>query len=83
MKLTDIPDDELAELLPSAKKLAIAAGADNYNILQNNGRLAHQVVDHVHVHMVRLFSLYSLPLSFSPRRVSDKMGGEVDSETER
>lgn len=22
-------------------------GGDNYNILQNNGRLAHQVVDHV------------------------------------
>lgn len=47
-KLTDIPDDSLHELLPVAKKIANAAGATNFNILQNNGRVAHQVVDHVH-----------------------------------
>ncbi|EPS37455.1 hypothetical protein H072_8837 [Dactylellina haptotyla CBS 200.50] len=51
-KLFDIPDDELAEMLPVAKKLALAAGVENFNILQNNGRIAHQVVDHVHVHMI-------------------------------
>jgi len=51
-KLTDIPDDQLAEILPAAKKIAAAVGAENYNILQNNGRLAHQVVDHVHFHMI-------------------------------
>jgi len=51
-KLTDIPDDHLTELLPVAKKLAIATGAEQYNILQNNGRLAHQEVDHVHFHMI-------------------------------
>ena len=34
---------------PVAKKIAKAIGADNYNVLQNNGRLAHQVVDHVSV----------------------------------
>ena len=45
--MTDIPDDQLAEILPAAKKIAVAVGAENYNILQNNGRLAHQVVDHV------------------------------------
>lgn len=51
-KLHQVPDAELAELLPVAKKIAIAVGAENYNILQNNGRIAHQEVDHVHVHMV-------------------------------
>lgn len=25
---------------------------DGYNILQNNGRIAHQVVDHVHFHLI-------------------------------
>lgn len=49
-----MPDAELSELLPAAKKLALAAGAVEYNILQNNGRGAHQLVDHVHVHMVGL-----------------------------
>jgi diadenosine tetraphosphate (Ap4A) HIT family hydrolase len=51
-KLHQIPDDELSELLPVAKKLALAVGAGDYNVLQNNGRIAHQEVDHVHVHMV-------------------------------
>ncbi|RPA98867.1 HIT-like protein [Choiromyces venosus 120613-1] len=51
-KLHDIPDAELSELLPAAKKLALAVGAPEYNILQNNGRGAHQIVGHVHVHMI-------------------------------
>ena len=51
-KLTDIPDDSLTELLPIAAKIARASGAADFNILQNNGRLAHQEVDHVHVHVI-------------------------------
>jgi len=51
-KLVEIPDQDLAELLPVVKKLAIATGAADFNILQNNGRIAHQFVDHVHVHMI-------------------------------
>ncbi|KAL8745344.1 MAG: hypothetical protein Q9190_002505 [Brigantiaea leucoxantha] len=51
-KLGDIPDDSLSEILPVAKKLAQLVNADDYNILQNNGRLAHQEVDHVHFHMI-------------------------------
>ncbi|KFY26125.1 hypothetical protein V491_01444 [Pseudogymnoascus sp. VKM F-3775] len=51
-KLTDIPDDQLSEILPVVKKLVTATGAENYNVLQNNGRIAHQEVDHVHFHMI-------------------------------
>jgi len=51
-KLVDIPDDQLAEILPVVKKLVRATGAENYNVLQNNGRIAHQEVDHVHFHMI-------------------------------
>ncbi|WDK18767.1 HIT domain-containing protein [Colletotrichum graminicola] len=51
-KLSDIPDDHLGEILPVVKKLIAATGATDYNILQNNGRIAHQLVDHVHFHMV-------------------------------
>ncbi|KAI9738350.1 MAG: Adenosine 5'-monophosphoramidase [Cirrosporium novae-zelandiae] len=46
-KLTEIPDDQLVEVLPLVKKLAVATGAENWNLLQNNGRLAHQEVDHI------------------------------------
>ncbi|KAI8627497.1 HIT domain-containing protein [Xylariaceae sp. FL1651] len=51
-KLTDVPDDHLSEILPVAKKLVNATGATDYNLLQNNGRIAHQVVDHVHFHII-------------------------------
>lgn len=58
-KLHNIPDEYLADLLPLAKKIAIASkldiaglGGDGYNILQNNGTIAHQVVPHVHVHLI-------------------------------
>jgi diadenosine tetraphosphate (Ap4A) HIT family hydrolase len=51
-KLTDIPDDQLSEVLPVLKKLVTATGATDYNILQNNGAIAHQQVDHVHFHMI-------------------------------
>jgi diadenosine tetraphosphate (Ap4A) HIT family hydrolase len=51
-KLTDIPDDQLLEILQVTKQLAKASGAENYNILQNNGRAAHQEVDHVHFHFI-------------------------------
>lgn len=51
-KLMDVPDEHLGEILPVVKKLVQASGAENYNLLQNNGRIAHQVVDHVHFHMI-------------------------------
>ncbi|KAL1884146.1 hypothetical protein VTK73DRAFT_6815 [Phialemonium thermophilum] len=51
-KLTDIPDDQLSEILSVTKKLVKATGATDYNILQNNGAIAHQVVPHVHFHMI-------------------------------
>ncbi|KAK6852052.1 Hit family protein 1 [Apiospora arundinis] len=50
--LQDIPDEHLGEILVVVKKLATATGSTDYNVLQNNGRIAHQVVDHVHFHMI-------------------------------
>ncbi|KAJ7101527.1 HIT-like domain-containing protein [Mycena belliarum] len=51
-KMHELPDEYLADAMPIAKKIAIAQGAEDYNILQNNGRLAHQEVDHVHFHVI-------------------------------
>ncbi|KAG7444181.1 HIT-like protein [Guyanagaster necrorhizus] len=51
-KLHQLPDEHLTDILPIAKRIAIAQGVENYNILQNNGRIAHQVVDHVHFHVI-------------------------------
>ncbi|KAJ5898781.1 hit family protein 1 [Penicillium taxi] len=51
-KLIDIPDEDLVEILPLVKKIAKAFGAQDFNVLQNNGRIANQAVDHVHFHMI-------------------------------
>ena len=39
--------DKSTMVQPVVKKLVKATGAENYNVLQNNGRIAHQDVDHV------------------------------------
>ncbi|KAG6831731.1 Adenosine 5'-monophosphoramidase, partial [Arthromyces matolae] len=51
-KMHELPDEYLTDILPIAKKIAVAQGLTNYNILQNNGRIAHQEVDHVHFHLI-------------------------------
>lgn len=58
-KLHNIPDEYLSDVLPVTKKLAKILGLDKdgsdglgYNVLQNNGRIAHQEVDHVHFHLI-------------------------------
>ncbi|KAI0642911.1 HIT-like protein [Trametes meyenii] len=51
-KLHQVPDEYFADVLPAAKKIALALGSENYNLLQNNGRIAHQEVDHVHFHVI-------------------------------
>ena len=38
-KLHQLPDEYLADMLPIAKKIAVAQGAENYNILQVGGHL--------------------------------------------
>ncbi|KAJ1797093.1 Adenosine 5'-monophosphoramidase [Coemansia sp. RSA 2399] len=51
-KMHELPDEFLADTMPVAKKIAQALNMDNYNILQNNGRIAHQEVPHVHFHVI-------------------------------
>ncbi|PFH54007.1 hypothetical protein AMATHDRAFT_53725 [Amanita thiersii Skay4041] len=51
-KMHELPDEYLNDIMPIAKKIALAQGLENYNILQNNGRIAHQVVPHVHFHVI-------------------------------
>ncbi|GMM29333.1 adenosine 5'-monophosphoramidase [Martiniozyma asiatica (nom. inval.)] len=59
-KLHNLSDASLADILPTVKKLVKGLSLDidhpdsvpGYNVLQNNGRIAHQVVDHVHFHLI-------------------------------
>lgn len=54
--LDKVPDETAAALgrvLPRlARAVMSATGATAYNVLQNNGKLAHQEVPHVHFHII-------------------------------
>src|SRR5258706_3221641 len=54
--LDQLSDDSAAALgrvLPRlCRALQAVTGTQDYNVLQNNGRLAHQAVDHVHFHII-------------------------------
>jgi len=53
------PDNVLAKLMRVCKRIAAAQikglGADGVNIIQNNGKVAGQVVPHIHFHVIPRF----------------------------
>jgi len=55
-KLTDMNDQEVAELFSKIPKIANAiikaTNADAFSIAQNNGKAAKQIIPHVHVHII-------------------------------
>ncbi len=55
-KIIDMTNDEVGELfsrVPAVARGIIAAtGADGFNLGQNNGRSANQIIPHVHVHII-------------------------------
>jgi len=64
--LLDLSDDKASKILVLAKKIIAAMkevhGFNNYNIIQNNGRIAGQTVDHYHLHLIPRYSVEELDL---------------------
>ncbi|KAH7928741.1 hydrolase [Leucogyrophana mollusca] len=52
VKLPELPDESLADVMVIAKRIALAQGIEDFNVLQNNGKIAHQEVEHVHFHVI-------------------------------
>jgi histidine triad (HIT) family protein len=51
--LSDDSAAALGRVLPRlCRALQTVTGTREFNVLQNNGRLAHQAVDHVHFHII-------------------------------
>jgi len=55
-KLTDMSNQEVAELFSKIPKIANAiikaTNADAFSIAQNNGKAAKQIISHVHIHII-------------------------------
>jgi histidine triad (HIT) family protein len=52
-QLSDDAAAAIGRVLPRlCRALQAVTGTQQYNVLQNNGRLAHQAVDHVHFHII-------------------------------
>ncbi|HEY6079417.1 MAG TPA: HIT family protein [Polyangiaceae bacterium] len=52
-QLSDDAAAALGRVMPRlCRALMAATGTREYNVLQNNGRRAHQAVDHVHFHII-------------------------------
>lgn len=69
-----VPDEHLSELLPVVRRIAhnvFGTRGIDYNLLQNNGILAHQEVDHVHFHIIpRRSENEGLGIKWKPMSIS-------------
>lgn len=82
--MSDLSDDKLSKILILAKKIIDAMkkvhGFTDYNIIQNNGRLAGQTVSHYHLHLIPRYSVDEVSL-WSPHEndpsVTDELAEQV------
>ena len=64
--LLELPDDIASKVLPVAKKIVNAQkevlSFSNFNLIQNNGRIAGQTVEHFHLHLIPRYSIDEISL---------------------
>ena len=71
-ELSDESAAAIGRALPRlCRAVMIASGATAYNVLQNNGSAAHQVVMHVHFHIIPKFDGAGLGVDWRPGTLSD------------
>jgi histidine triad (HIT) family protein len=72
-QLSDEAAAALGRVLPRISRAVLAAtGAKQFNVLQNNGPLAHQAVFHVHFHIIpKLDSASGLGIEWPAGRLDD------------
>jgi len=74
--LVDVPEEELKQLIISVKKVAQAiikaTKSFGFNVLQNNGKVAGQLVNHVHFHVIPRFENDLIKFSLRANQVEAK-----------
>jgi histidine triad (HIT) family protein len=78
-QLSDESAAAIGRVLPRiCRAVLTATGATAYNILENNGAAAHQVVMHVHFHVIPKYpDGTGLGIGWKPGRLDDKRGLEL------
>lgn len=82
--LAELSDDKASKILVLAKKIINGMmkvyGFTSYNIIQNNGKLAGQTVNHFHLHLIPRYSVDDIGL-WTPHEgdpsVTDELAKEV------
>jgi histidine triad (HIT) family protein len=80
-QLDQLSDDSAAAVgraLPRICRAVMrATGATAYNVLQNNGSAAHQVVMHVHFHIIPKLGGEGLGIGWHARKLDDSAAREL------
>jgi histidine triad (HIT) family protein len=77
-ELSDASAAALGKVLPRiCRAVCKTTGATAYNILQNNGVAAHQVVDHVHFHVIPKTDSQGLGINWRPGPLDPEAGAEL------
>jgi len=77
-KLSDDSAAALGRVLPRVARAVMAVtGTNAYNVLQNNGPLAHQAVMHVHFHIIPKYATSGLGLAWKPTSLDSLAGEEL------
>ncbi|MDE1762698.1 MAG: HIT family protein [Thaumarchaeota archaeon] len=88
-KITDMPTEGVSSLFSKvpivAQAILKATGADGFNIGQNNGIAANQIIPHVHVHIIPRYEKMNNPwkrrmiaTDEELKKLSDKIKGFIE-----
>lgn len=72
-KFHEMDDKSAKSVIILAKKVAVALNIENYNLIQNNGKLAHQAVPHVHFHIIPRTEDHGLKIDWVPHENSNHL----------
>ncbi|MBI2232885.1 MAG: HIT family protein [Candidatus Aenigmarchaeota archaeon] len=86
----DADDEMLGRVIVAAKaiskKIKDSLNADGINVIQNNGRHAGQIVNHIHFHIIPRFANDTVIISYPKIKMEDKDFEEIQkklTESER